>query len=135
MKKLISLAALVLLASTIVSQAFEKEKFISHFRKEFSLDSRLPITVGDPKPSQFAGLKVFPVNVGGQTQQVYLSKDERYYFWGVAMDMTQDPDKTRAAKLNLTNVHMKGSSTATVTIVEFSDIQCPNCQQAHKAVD
>ncbi len=135
MKKIFSLtfAALVLFAG--ISHAFNKDKFVIHFKKAFNLDSKIPVTVGDPTPSPFGGLLTFPVSVGGQNQTVYLTKDEKQYFWGSVYDLSVDPDVERASKINLQNAHSKGPKTAPITIVEFSDLQCPNCKLAHAAVD
>src|ERR1041385_2951285 len=112
MKKFIALTVLFVLSSVGSSQAFDKDKFKLHFRKAFNLDAKLGVEVGDPSPSQFAGLSSFTVTIAGQSQLVYLTKDERYYFWGSVFDLTTDPDKERWSKLNLENVHVKGPSSA-----------------------
>jgi len=51
------------------------------------------LTVGDPAPSQFGDFWLFTVEIGPQKQLVYLTKDEKYYFWGSVFDLTLDPDK------------------------------------------
>lgn len=135
MKKYSLLAAAVLFLSATQLKALDKQQFATHFKKSFSLDSKLDVTVGDPTPSQFAGLMEFPVTIGGQTQKVYLTKDEKFYFWGNVFDLSVDPDKERWSKISLKDVHSKGPKNAPVTIVEYSDIQCPNCQKAHEMVD
>ena len=38
---------------------------------------------------------------------------------------------TRAASIGLKKVHAKGSDKAPITIVEYSDLQCSHCKQAH----
>jgi protein-disulfide isomerase len=62
---------------------------------------------------------------------VFLSQDEKQYIWGYAVDLTVDPDEMRERNLNLNNVRSKGSASAPVTIVEFTDMQCPFCKNVH----
>lgn len=46
----------------------------------------------------------------------------------------QGPDAKKVHAINLASAPTKGSETAKVTIVEFSDFQCPACSQAAKIV-
>ncbi len=42
-----------------------------------------------------------------------------------------EPDPAKRAKLNLDGFQMLGSKNAPLTIVEFTDYQCPFCQRFH----
>ncbi len=135
MRKLTLFVLSTLLMVAPRSFAFDKEVLKTHLRKAFNIDSSVPITIGDPKPSQFEVFQSVPVTFGQQQQTILLSKDDRYYIVGNVMDTTVDPDKDRMSKINLTKAPSKGSSKAPVTIVEFSDLQCPNCVKAHEVID
>jgi protein-disulfide isomerase len=44
------------------------------------------------------------------------------------------PPEPTKAKLNMTGAEMLGSKTAPITMVEFTDYQCPFCQRFHTTV-
>jgi protein-disulfide isomerase len=128
-KRILTTVGLMLIAAQ--SFAFNKPALESHLRGMLGLDGRTPIEVGDATPANFAGLLAVPVTIGGGTYMVYMSTDESKYLWGNLNDLTVNPDKSRMDKINLTNAWSKGSKTAPVTIVEYTDLQCPYCSRAH----
>ncbi len=124
---------LVSLVLSAVSHAYDKNHIAQHLRKSLNLDTRTEITVSSSAtPSNFGSLKVVPVTINGGPYQVFLSQDEKQYIWGYAVDLTVDPDEMRARSLNLNNVRSKGAASAPITIVEFTDMQCPYCKNVHE---
>jgi len=86
---------------------------------------RLPLNLGD--------FWLLPWKSASK-QLVYLTKDEKYYFWGSVFDLTLDPDKDRSSKINLENVFMRVPKRLP-SPGGYSDLECPNCQKAHSMVD
>lgn len=67
---------------------------------------------------------------------VHVSKDMKHFFIGEARDLKVDPDAATLAKINLKGVQSRGGSeSAPVTLIEYSDIQCPFCRNAHLALE
>src|SRR4030095_5842073 len=66
--------------------------------------------------------------LGEQKQDVlfYVSDDGRYLFRGEAVDLTLDPFMALMQKMQLD----RARSDAKVTVVEYSDFQCPYCGRA-----
>ena len=76
-------------------------------------------------------------SLGQQTQNVafYVSRDGKYLFRGDAVDLTIDPLKQVMSKISLDNQPARGPANAKVTIVEYSDFQCPYCARVYSTLE
>jgi len=131
MKKLcLVIAGLILLSHSAL--AFDRDAFAVHLRKALNLDTRAEIKVTtDPVPAGVGDLMMVNVVLGGAPYPVYITKDEKQYIWGLLVDASTDPDQVRSNQISLKKVHGQGSPTAPITIVEYSDLECSHCKQAH----
>ncbi len=77
------------------------------------------------------------VSLGQQSQNVafYVSRDGRYLFRGDAVDLAVDPLKQVMSKISLDNQPSRGPTDAKVTIVEYSDFQCPFCSRVYATLE
>jgi protein-disulfide isomerase len=129
------LALLSFFSLTVPAAALDPKAFAEHLRKTLSLDTRTDIRISTPAvPAGFGDLRMVTATLGGAPYPVFLTKDEKKYIWGFAVDATVDPDKARQEKISLKNVHGQGSPSAPVTIVEYSDLQCNHCKIAHEMI-
>src|SRR2546422_385747 len=73
------------------------------------------------------------VSLGQQSQNVafYVSRDGKFLFRGDAVDLTVDPLEEVRKKIKLDDQPMRGPKDAKVTIVEYSDFQCPFCSRVY----
>lgn len=84
-----------------------------------------------PSPSPDFYLVPLQVTVSGQTDGgiVYVSKDGKTFLRGEMFDMTVNPFADNLAKLHIHGNPSQGPSDAKVTIIEFSDFECPHCRE------
>jgi protein-disulfide isomerase len=86
------------------------------------------------EPAEMPGWKKghLEAALGDQKQDVpfYVSNDGHYLFRSDAIDLTIDPFQAVMQKIKLDGAPSRGPADAKVTIVEFSDFECPYCGQA-----
>ena len=76
-------------------------------------------------------------SLGQQSQDVafYVSRDGHYMLRGDAVDLTVDPLKQVMSKISLADQPSRGPADAKVTIVEYSDFQCPFCSRVYTTLE
>jgi len=72
--------------------------------------------------------------VGEQAQrgEVYVSKDGKTLLRGEIYDMSADPFAPNRDKVHIDGNPSKGPADAAVTLVEFSDFECPHCRELYE---
>lgn len=84
--------------------------------------------------SPLEGIKQGQVVVNGRPQSLLMSDDGKYVIAGDLMDSTVNPLQAIVDRISLDNVPMKGNRDAEVTVVEYSDFQCPFCRRASEMI-
>jgi len=114
-------------------------KIVDYYRRKANLPPEVTATVSGIKDSTIPGAKIATLSLtrGGQTQEqtILMSADGRYVVFGEVEDVTSDPFKAIAAKIKTDGAPTKGAKDAQVTIVEFSEFQCPYCARAHTTIE
>jgi protein-disulfide isomerase len=105
----------------------------SFVRDLFAWGPDFKVSIGPlaPSPSPDFYLAPIHVTINGQTDTgtVYVSKDGKTFMRGEMFDMAGSPFAENRAKLHIAGNPSEGPTDAKVTIVEFSDFECPHCRE------
>lgn len=128
--------ASILLAQT--KPGVDKAKIEAYLRHVELLPNELKVVVGDPKPSAYANFQDLPVEVttpnGIYALHYFLSNDGKFIVKGNLFDTTKPPFESERKLLKTAGQPNFGTPGAPVTIVVFSDFQCPNCKEEGKII-
>ena len=110
----------------------------AYLRNLYAFGPDVQVTVGAPKESGVEGLLEITINVvigeNKEAAKFYISKDGRYLFRGELSDMTKDPLAEARTKIQMNDAPSLGDAKAPVTLVEYSDFECPVCRNLHDAL-
>lgn len=122
--------------STIAPAPDTTQKSVEAFlRYYYALGPDVTIVVGAPVELATSGILEVPVEVktpdGSNQVKMWLTKDRRYLLRGEISDITADPLAETIAKIQTANAPVLGDPKAPITLVEFSDFECPVCRTLH----
>ena len=125
-------------SSTPVVATDAQKKIEAFLRYYFALGPDIKITVGAPKELGSSGLSEVAIDVkspeGSDNLKMYLTKDGRYLLRGEISDLTTDPLADNMSKIKFDGAPVLGDPKAPITVVEFSDFECPSCRALHDAL-
>lgn len=110
---------------------------IEFVRKHFLPSSTAGMQTNIRKSDHLPGIAEVTVAVqGGQAGgRLYVTTDGQWVFTGEEVPFGADPFASTRAALAKGNGISKGPATSPVTVVEFSDLECPACKAAQPTVD
>ncbi len=107
----------------------------AYLRSIYAFGSDTTVNASAPKEFGVEGLLEIDVEVkvgdAQQTGKVYVSKDGKFMFRGEVSDLSKDPLADARALLQTKDSPSLGPANSTVTVVEFSDFECPVCRRLH----
>jgi protein-disulfide isomerase len=110
----------------------------AYLRNLYAFGPDTAVRIDAPKDIGIEGLLEVNVAVkigeNEQTGKVYVTKDGKYMFRGELSDLSKDPTAEARAQLQTKDSPSLGPANAQVTLVEFSDFECPVCRSLHDAL-
>ena len=123
---------------SVASAATPQKKVEAFLRYYFALGPDVEIVVGAPTEMGTSGLLELPIEVkspeGSDKLKMYLTKDGHYLMRGELTDLATDPLAETVSKIQTANAPVLGNPKAPITLVEFSDFECPVCRGLHDAL-
>jgi len=110
----------------------------AYLRNLYAFGPDVQLVVGPPKETPIEGLLETTIDLtieaNKQTVKFYVSKDGRFLFRGEMSDLTKDPLAEARAQIQMNDAPATGDVKAPVTVVEYSDFECPVCRGLHDAL-
>jgi protein-disulfide isomerase len=107
----------------------------AYLRHLYAFGSDVAIVVGPLKETPIEGIMIVDIDVtigeNKEAAKFYVSKDGKYLFRGEMSDMTKDPLAENRANIQMNDAPSLGDPKAPVTLVEYSDFECPVCRNLH----
>jgi len=122
-------------ATPAADQAATSEKIIRYIRERFNIPDTIKLTVSPFQNSIYSDFFQITLTVDDgkeqRSQKFFVSKDGRYLVEGNIFTLGADPKREVVGSISLENQAGQGPTNAPVTIVEYSDLQCPTCARFH----
>jgi protein-disulfide isomerase len=110
----------------------------AYLRNLYAFGADTAVKVAPPKDIGVEGLQEVDIEVkigeNQQTGKVYVTKNGKYMFRGELSELAKDPLAENRAQLQTKDSPSLGPANAPVTLVEFSDFECPVCRSLHDAL-
>jgi protein-disulfide isomerase len=107
----------------------------AYLRHLYAFGPDVLLVVGSPKETAVDGLLETTINLtigeNKETVKFYVSKDGKFLFRGEMSDMTKDPLVESRSQIQMKDAPSLGDPKAVVTLVEYSDFECPVCRNLH----
>jgi protein-disulfide isomerase len=107
----------------------------AYLRNLYAFGPNVQLTVSVPKDSEVPGLLETTIDLkdgeNSQSAKFYLSKDGKYLVRGEISDLSKDPLAETRALIQMKEAPSLSDPRAPVTLVEFSDFECPVCRSLH----
>ena len=107
----------------------------AYLRNLYAFGPDVKVIVGPLRDSAVEGILETNIDVtigeNKENAKFYVSKDGRFLFRGELSDMMKDPLAENLAQIRITDAPALGDPKAPVTIVEYSDFECPICRSLH----
>jgi protein-disulfide isomerase len=113
-----------------------KDQIDAALKRTFGYDPSVSWDIYDIRPSAIPGVPEVLVSVNKQPpNHLYISPDGSNAIIGSMIPFGSNPFAPARAKLHDADGPAKGAQTPVISIVEFSDLECPHCKAAQPVLE
>ncbi|HEV3038777.1 MAG TPA: thioredoxin domain-containing protein [Candidatus Angelobacter sp.] len=113
-----------------------KEEVDASLKRTFGYDPSITWEIYDIRPSVIPGVPEILVSVNKQQpSHIYLSPDRENAIIGNLIPFGTNPFAGARTKLQVADGPAKGAPTPVISIIEFSDLECPHCKAAQPVLE
>lgn len=107
----------------------------AYLRNLYAFGPDVVLVVGPLREAPVEGLMETNIDVtigeNKEAAKFYVSKDGKFLIRGEVSDMTKDPLAENRSNIQMKDAPTLGDPKALVTLVEYSDFECPVCRNLH----
>ena len=133
------LATVLALRAQAPNQPVAHEKLIRFVRERFSFPDSVKITMTEPRESIYPDFLETTITVDDgkdkRSQPFFVSKNMRYLVDGSIFNLGGDSREEILRLISLEDQPTQGPANAPVTLVEYSDLQCPVCARLQEELE
>ena len=137
------LAAVLAAAPPLIAQTpphpLSHEKIIQYVRERFSIPDNVKITMTDLRESIYADFLETTITLDDgkdkRSQALFVSRNMHYLVEGSIFNLGGDPRQEILKLLTLADQPAQGPASAPVTMVEYSDLECPICAKLQEELE
>ena len=116
-----------------------RDKIIGYIRERFGISASVKITMSDLRESAYPDFLETTMTLEDgkekRSQPLFVSRNMRYVIEGNIFNLGGDPRQDIVRLISLQDQPAQGPASAPVTLVEYSDLECPVCAHMQEELE
>jgi protein-disulfide isomerase len=140
---LLGLLAILMVVPALIAQApsrpADREQILHYVRERFSIPESVKLTMTDLRATIYPDFLETTVTLDDgkdkRSQPLFISKNMHYMVEGSIFNLGGDPREEIVRLISLKDQPAQGPVSAPVTLVEYSDLECPVCAHLQEELE